>query len=1001
MFDENYVNVPFDQSQGIDQSPDKNVFLRVTNIKIMLNTNILGMKPTPLTFDMLHHHDLEKGRYPTAQYSLPYFTDSVKYPMDYLTSKTYSERVDFFFNKKRFNTMCRTFGTNYIDYGEDDGEKKQEEEAEDGEEDNGENTTYDETEDVVPKGSTDELPIITTDNTPTVTKPYIVYHYEPAMINLLRGEQIPFNIFANKLISPTSNPIFKLQLFENKNEKTELLDIIQKFIQVSITNYKNFIVIGKNDHSRVLKTFTEIIRAYNTFVFITIKTNLINWVIYTINTNARTLQYRRIVDNWERFIDLISKPFLPNVSETPDELKDIQKEMFAQFKNQIENGISNDKDVIQNKFYPKLLDRLKSIVAKTWNDLIGVETNRRSTRARTQPERFRFGGKKDLVKLSKQEMENADHNVRCMLILLLPIADEFANVFQSSYDQYILNKPSPELYTLRNIDPTMLLNPTWLPFYNYFAARKYAPPIQEISYIKQGGTKYAVTSVIWLNDIVNHPIYREFLTTFYEKNLEKQNNRPKIKSQLSERLEMFRAMIRRNQSTKDKQTNLFMQMFETLLQNVNITTKTQGKKKITPSEQIDNIVNQLSNDANPDTAALTSDINKTVSAVTNPKDAAKRDSVIKMATSFAKIIAINHKFGKDEKLSNANWFSMIDNIVSAYIEYALYNESADKGMQINLKDHARVFTELYNQSLYIKALRLLDDFLHNRISRFDMNEKNLDGTPKSKLELDIIRIIKTSFPYYIQLNDDIVKRLRNVLEPLRRSSNSKLQLFLKTLFIPDKKTASPGDPLDDQYALVEIYNKYIANTRKHIHKRFVDELMYTGISTIVESEGSNSTQNSSSSTNPETPGVGNKPSGGDDPPKPTYREIPEIYVYMNVVQKEDYEGSDNRQCIDSDDRLANNLKRVLFANTMLDDSFPEVNSYRVSQFLKGSKDNTPFNAENLTKPLFENDAKVNKSIPQTPGEKGGSKRILRPPRNTHKYMSKHLFQKNTRKRRYK
>jgi hypothetical protein len=601
----------------------------------------------------------------------------------------------------------------------------------------------------------------------------------------------------------------------------------------------------------------------------------------------------------------------------------------------------------------------------------------------------------------KQELENADHNVRCMLVLLLPIADEFTNVFQSSYDQYVLNKPSPELYTLRNIDPTMLLNPTWLPFYNYFAARKYAPPIQEISYIKQGGSKYAVTSVVWLNDIVNHPIYREFLTTFYEKNLEKQNNRPKIKSQLNERLEMFRGTIRRNQSAKDKNTNIFMRMFETLIQNVNITPKGVGRNIKTPSEQIEDIVSKFSNDASPDTAALSGDINKVVSAVTNPKDAAKRDSVIKMATSFAKIIATNNKFNKDGKLSNANWFSMIDNIVSAYIEYSLYNESADKGMQINLKDDARVFTELYNQSLFINALRLLDDFLHNLIARFDMNDKNLDGTPKSKLELDIIRIIKTSFPYYIKLNDDIVKHLRNVLEPLRRSSNSKLQTFLKSMFIPDK-TTTPVDPSHDQYALVEIYNKYIANTRKHIHKRFTDELMYTGVSTVVENAGSNST-NVSSTTPPQTPGVNNKPLGGDAE-QSSYREIPEIYVYVNVVQKDEYEGSENRTCIMSDDIVANNLKRVLFANTMLDDTFPEVNPYRVYQFLKGSENKTPFNAENMTKTLADSNTipqNANKSILQTPPgiiQRGGSKRI-RPHRNTHKYMSKHFARRNTRKHR--
>ncbi len=92
----------------------------------------------------------------------------------------------------------------------------------------------------------------------------------------------------------------------------------------------------------------------------------------------------------------------------------------------------------------------------------------------------------------------------------------------------------------------------------------------------------------------------------------------------------------------------------------------------------------------------------------------------------------------------------------------------------------------------------------------------------------------------------------------------------------------------------------------------------------------------------------------------------------------------------SDDHIANNLKRVLFANTMMDDSFPEVNPYRVYRFLKGSETKTPFNVDN-----------ANKSNPQTPTQnvtQGGTKRGAR---NTHRYLSKRFPVKNTRKYRKK
>ena len=794
--------------------------------------------------------------------------------------------------------------------------------------------------------------------------------------------------FATRLSTYTSTDPIIVNLFTDKNEQTNVFNQLNGEIEDIIANYKDYIRNG-SDPKYVFTRFKEFLRVYNVFVFTTIKTNLINWVIYTINDNPQPRKYTPIVNTWKGFIDLISVPFLPTEGDTPTELNEFQIETISNFKTLInkENGISDDKDVQNNTFYPKLLDRLNAVIEKTLNDLKGIDTRRRSSRNKTK------GGKKnDPEIIPKQERDNADHNVKCMLILLLPIADEFVNVFQTSYDQYILDKPSSELYTLRNIDPTMLLNPTWLPFYNYFSTRKYTPPIQEISYIKQGGAKYAVASVIWLNDIVNHPIYRELLTTFYEKSLEKQNNRPKIKTQLNERLAMFRGLIQRNQTAGNKKVNLFTKLFETLLENVNITPKGVGKNIKTPSEQIESLVSQFTNSTNPDTRALSGDISKVVSAVTNPKDAAKRDSVIKMATSISKIIAINNRFQKRNELTVVGWVSMIDNIVSAYIEYSLYNESADKGMQINLKDEARTFTELYNQALFIKALRLLDDFLHSRISRFDMNEKNLDGSPKPKLELDIIRIIKTNFPYYIKLNDDIVKSLRNVLDPTRRSSNPDLQKFLKNMFIPNNQAKpSTGDMSDEKYAILEIYNKYIANTRKHIYHGFTEKLMYTGVSTVVESDGSSSSKTITPNT-PETPGVVPKPVGGDDqqPAASSYREIPEIYVYVNVVQKEDYEGNENRMCIMNDDHIANNLKRVLFANTMMDDSFPEVNPYRVYRFLKGSETKTPFNVDN-----------ANKSNPQTPTQnvtQGGTKRVAR---NTHRYLSKRFPVKNTRKYRKK
>ena len=79
-----------------------------------------------------------------------------------------------------------------------------------------------------------------------------------------------------------------------------------------------------------------------------------------------------------------------------------------------------------------------------------------------------------------------------------------------------------------------------------------------------------------------------------------------------------------------------------------------------------------------------------------------------------------------------------------------------------------------------------------------------------------------------------------------------------------------------------------------------------------------------------------------------------------------------------DDTITNNLKQLLYSNKMLDNTYPEMNTYRNSKFLN-----------NIEQPKTEKDA--NKS--NTTTIIGGEKR-----RNTSRYNSK---KRNTKTRRRK
>jgi hypothetical protein len=654
--------------------------IRVSKLKIILNTNIPGKSEILFRFDMLYHPDLDKGRYSTTKYTLPYFTDVVKYPMEQLARKVYAERVDFFFNKTRF-------------------------------------------------------------------------------LNVLR-----------------KNPI--------------------------------------------------------------------------------------------QFVDY--------------------------------NRINEDADTKKSK--------------------------------------------------AKALHENAEYNVKCMLILLFPIADEFENVFKTSYDQFILDKPSSEIFTFRNIDPVTFFNPTWVPLYNYFGERKYNAPKQEISYLKEQGITYVVTDVVWQNDLINHPVYRDFISVYNDKIQEKTNNKPKIMNEIANQELVFqRTLLKYLHYSKrvddpKTDTNVFDIMAETLIENImgvrgKSDRRSYGELYVLPMTQ---------RKRKDGTYADITDVHFS-------KENVKRDTITKIVNYFGSIDDIFHNLSGDfdndepskirqlskkeltEKLNETKneegkqLLEKISNkIMDAYIEYTNYNEGAEPGMKISLKDTTRILTELYSVVVKLKTLKLLKDFVFDVIPKLNLSEKNDDGSTKTKLEIDMINVLKTNYPYYVSLNNSINTRLKNVTEPLRRSSNNELQQFFKNLINPYKETNDMQHAQSNYNTdmLLDIYNKYISNTSRVLDKTYIDQFMNVGVSTIISSEKDTKEP-------------------GDDT---VYtRELSEIYVYINVVKKNEYEKNAHRNCVMSDDIISNNVKQLLYSNQMLDRTYPETNSYRNYKFLNNSDtDNTGKNVTPTT-----------------------------------------------------
>ena len=97
-------------------------------------------------------------------------------------------------------------------------------------------------------------------------------------------------------------------------------------------------------------------------------------------------------------------------------------------------------------------------------------------------------------------------NVKIMLELLFPMAFPAILNVTNSFDLYIKQNSDFDLNTIfSNVSKN---------FFKRFAAIIQSMKVYDYSYLKVDGVVYTVTKVIWLNDLLNHPEYREFIDEF-------------------------------------------------------------------------------------------------------------------------------------------------------------------------------------------------------------------------------------------------------------------------------------------------------------------------------------------------------------------------------------------------------------------------------------------------------------------------------------------------------
>lgn len=484
-----------------------------------------------------------------------------------------------------------------------------------------------------------------------------------------------------------------------------------------------------------------------------------------------------------------------------------------------------------------------------------------------------------------QENENEEYNIMLLLKYMFPIHPNFNNYLKRTDDE-MFGRLQGNIFRFNRHDVISSVN--------YFGWMNKVGAIKNedgASYLNINKTPMIVKSVVWENDVINHPVYRDFLETYNRKMIEIRNSYFEI---VKKREESENAFVEKIEKYMKKELNVDYQPAKKY-NFKNITTNntyllefyfnedgTFGK--INPqSPGADTNTNGYESGYNPIYNKIHSKWMDNINAVSQ---SSSKTSEIKstsqiIMTELSTILrhVLEYKIAKNQKKNpqnNPNTITFIDRkgVISCYNNlikildenYALKSKI---GSLLDFGEGENAMNDLFTAAVDLKTIDKIEAFV-------ERNELiNMDSTTENdiiKLESDtrVIKRLKNSYPQFAELSRVLVNTLKSVLPPDRKTSNMNLyELLLKT------KTGSVTSE-NEKKVIEEAYNRYIRKADID-YKVQLEPYLYTGVDTIIGKR--------------------------DNTEGDTKEQANEIYVKIDVINKSDYEKNPN--CLVKDNDLKN------------------------------------------------------------------------------------------------
>jgi hypothetical protein len=495
-----------------------------------------------------------------------------------------------------------------------------------------------------------------------------------------------------------------------------------------------------------------------------------------------------------------------------------------------------------------------------------------------------------------QKKENLKSNVKTMLELLFPMSYPATLNISDSFNLYIKQNIDFDLNTaFSNVAKT---------FFKKTTAVTQAIQTKNFSYIKVDGTVYTVTKVIWLNDLLNHPVYRDFINEFIGFKQLASQQRDTMDGFINKKKKILFENIQSNDEKSSSNLNIYTKFIGIFIKNFNENIKSLQTRRNYDTSKLQQFIGDLKNliilllnvcvlHYNGLNDTVINEIKRKME--NNTQNASNLDSEKNKLTdvNFNFEILKIEKIKTDENLSlSDDYLPNLSILINDIIE--LYKKLKDSNVG-SLTGIAGTFTNRLNKiSEEIKSINVNITIKDKYLS--EKTTINLTGEDQN-----VIDTLKQKFPSYISFAD----KIKALIYPTRTTTNTDLQNKIDNY--------SDGKNMDDTYITFD--NIMEAIKEQYILMTTLESTKGTKVNLLTNPEEQNLIQTEIcllSETNPELPHY-------------------EIYIALNIIEGE--LKNDNINDI-------NCMYRSMYLGKELQNYFTKYNKYDASQhlFLLSQKD---------------------------------------------------------------